>query len=277
MNWKWMAPTALILSLSFVAAAQQTCDGEKPILHDDGRYAFNTESWVRAVAGVHHYGRCIDVVPPTEKLLNTWVDVLPSNSIARIGRPTKGGSDYVTRDTVDASTTLYYGNSDDETDASFLAHSRELNRRAETGDPADRSAIAEMLERLGRLSLRSFHQVSFLIEREDADSLTDLDLTFVSHKEGGSHRYVINYTLDMQSPDYSDRKLLIEFPGASLSGALFESTGLEAVTLQEGSDEITFNHDQASDSDFIRSLMRILNEDGDVLTELPVTYMLPVQ
>ena len=72
---------SLLIAVMFmspnVSISHETCAGQKPVLHDDGTYSFNTESWRRAGHGVHHYGRCIEVVEPTAKLLNTWVDVLP--------------------------------------------------------------------------------------------------------------------------------------------------------------------------------------------------------
>lgn len=266
-----------IMSLPCATLAQETCEGDKPIVHDDGTYRFSTQSWVRQGNGVHQYGRCIEVRDPTKKLRNTWEGVLAKNSIAKDNRPTIGIMHFLTRNTVDATARLFYGNSDSEIDASYLAHSHELELGDESGDPVDRSRISELLERLGVLILESFHQVTFLMVDGDRSSEAELDFRFNSQREGQSHLYTVSYDLDILSDDYSSQPLYARFSDELLTTALAKSTGVDRFNVREGSKHLQFQHNLAVQSDFVLKVAEIVDADGNVLTELPIVYLLPVQ
>src|SRR5689334_9749675 len=158
-------PILLVLVVLNSAARADWCEGRDPIEHDDGRYRFTSESWVRNRDGAVFYGRCIKVLPPTTKLRNDWIGVLPPG-IAREDRPTKGGRSFPDDRTEDRSADLYYGNADDNLLSTYLAHHDEPSNIADSESPNSSvwQTIKDTITKFGELRLESVFSSSFYVD-----------------------------------------------------------------------------------------------------------------
>ena len=253
---------------------EDECLGVDPIPYYDGRYSFNRESWRRFRANRHYYGRCIEVTPPTEELKNTWDGVLPPGSIARVGRPTIAGQEFTEEMTRDAVADLYYGNSDDKFAASYLAHEFEL-AAASNMDSSTPSLIGEVgraLNAFGQLVTESIFQTSFLIDSSNDESIADLNLHFRSTIEGSSTQYLVSYALDVQSEEYRNRTLALRFGDPFLSDLVLASSDSERFELELGGADFEFNWLDTVNPGFARSSADVVDEDGQVLVRLSISY-----
>lgn len=259
-----------------VTEVQDVCEGELSVPHDDGTYSFMTESWRRTRANAQYYGRCIEVVPPTRKLANSWINVLPKNSIARTGRPTIDGDEFPDVDTVTASARLYYGNSDDMIDATYLAHASEISTAATGETPSFLDQIKDALERTGIFEIFSFKQTSFLIVPDDEESIADLTLSLRSAIEGSSLTYVAEYNLSIENPDYAGADLDLSFASSRVTDALSGTTDFRTIKLTPGVNAVTFRRGDVEAAGFVRTQIDVLRSGEAVLLSMPANVLVAV-
>lgn len=271
--------SAVFIELASVAHAQSVtevqsaCKGDLVVPHDDGTYSFTTESWRRARANAQYYGRCVEVAPPTQKLLNSWMGVLPENSIARTGRPTIDGDEFLDIDTVNASAPLYYGNSDAMIDVAYLAHASEITASQSVEAPSLFDRIKDVLDQSGTVDILSFKQTSFLIEAKDDSSIADLTLSLRSTVEGTSLNYTTEYSLAIDSPDYADADLSLSFVSAGVTDALVGSTDFKVIKLRPGVNEVTFGQVGVQSTGFLRTQIKIFRSNETLLMSMPANVL----
>lgn len=270
--WLALLPAVPTFAQS-VTDVQTTCEGELSVPHDDGTYSFTTESWRRSVANAQYYGRCIEVVPPTVKLLNSWIGVLPEKSIARVGRPTIDGDEYPDIDTVTASSPLYYGNSDAMIKATYLAHASEVAVAPGPETPGFFDQIKDIVGKSGIFELKSFKQVSFLITPDDEDSIADLTLLMRSTVEGSSLTYVAEYNLVIDSPDYANTNLSLSFASTRVTDALRGATDFQTIKLTPGVNAVRFGRNDVVSAGLLRTQIDVLRSGEAVVLSMPANML----
>lgn len=250
------------------------CEGRSPAIHNDGTYHFNTQSWRRARANMQYYGRCVQVLPPTTEMLNTWVGVLFENAIARENVPTINGDDFIDIDSIDAVAPLYYGNSDDMINAGFLAHRSETVPRSAPIEPSFVDRIREILIRDGRVEVESFKQLSFLIEPKDGTSLATLIFRFRSVLDSDGLRYTAGYSLEVGNANYSGTDLSISFSQDNLAEALRRRTDFPRLRLVPGTAEVTFSTNQNATVGMMRTNANVVSSGERVITKMPMSFLM---
>ncbi|RWE46325.1 MAG: hypothetical protein EOS79_12165 [Mesorhizobium sp.] len=266
---------ALIALLTFSAPAltEDWCVGKDAVPFDDGHYHFSYESWVRARANAFMYGRCIKVLDPTAKLRNRWEGVLPL-SIATKDRPTVGGQDFVDDATESGSAKLHYGNSDDSLDAAYFRHKGEPSENRET---TYRDKISAAVKSAGSFVLESIYSFSIPLVSGDDNSVANVDLLFRSSFDGKNFAYSLSYTKQAMMPQYAETRLSVEFKGEEISR--LEKAANTQWLLSKGKDDLHFqapatNGDKA---DFVDHEMTLLDQNGQPVATLPISYLLPAE
>ncbi|TPM32896.1 hypothetical protein [Mesorhizobium sp. B2-3-4] len=249
--------------------------GRDAVPVDDGTYHFSYESWIRARANAFMYGRCIQVMAPTEKLRNHWEGVLPE-AIARKGRPTTGGQDFIDKVNVHASAPLHYGNSDAKKDATYFAHKDEL-AKSEKRDSSFRQKIEETTKSTGRFLLESLYSFSAQLVAKDDDSLMDIDASFYSNFDGKIFKYELDYVMNSPSQKYGDTTLSVRFDGQELSR--LNAISEKRWTMKPGEGQLSFTAAATAENqaDFVDHTISLIDQDGRSIATLPVSYMLPTE
>lgn len=275
---KAFLPSLLLLVFaSGPSLAEDWCVGKDAVPVDDGAYHFSYESWIRARANAFMYGRCIQVLAPTEKLRNHWEGVLPE-AIARKDRPTTGGQDFIDKVNVQASAPLHYGNSDDKRDAVYFAHKDEPSLvKPEKKDSSFRQKIEDATKQTGQFLLESLYSFSTQLVAADDDSLMDIDASFYSKFDGKTFTYELDYTMNSPSQKYGDATLSVRFDGEGL-GRL-NTISEKRWTMKQGEGRLSFTAAATADNqaDFVDHSISLVDQDGRSVATLPVSYLLPTE
>lgn len=267
----------LLLTSSIPALADEWCVGKDPVPHDDGRYHFTYESWVRARANAFMYGRCIKVLDPTAKLRNFWEGVLPEG-IATKERPTTGGQSYIDDVSENGVAKLHYGNSDDSFDASYIRHKSQPNGvTPEKRDATFREKIESAIKSTGSFVLESVYSFSAPLVAGNDESVADIDVLFRSVFDGKTFTYSLSYSKQALSPQYAETGLSVQFKGEEI--ARLEKLADTQWSLSRGQDELSFQAPApvADQADFVDHEMALIDHEGRTIATLPISYMLPAE
>lgn len=259
------------------SATQGTCPGQNTIPHDDGHYHFSRESWTEPRAnGIVFYGRCVQGLPPTEKVRNHWIGVLPK-AIARPDRPTIGGNEFIGNNSITRQSPLRYGNSDGVIpEATFIAHEEEtIGRPAiENKNGIDKDHLEQLL-REGKVILNNNFSFSIEVLDKIESSLSDVDLSFSSEFDGEQLRYYGSYSFKPISSEFDGTQIYIEF-GDSLTKIFEESTGQSRIVVQPGEESFVSEIGVIDNEiDFAVHFFKIVDKDNQELATVPVNYLLP--
>lgn len=266
-----------LLTCSIPAMADDWCVGKDPVQHDDGRYHFTYESWVRARANAFMYGRCIKVLDPTVKLRNFWEGVLPEG-IATKERPTTNGQDYIDEVSENGIAKLHYGNSDDSFDASYIRHKSQSDGVApEKRDATFRDKIESVIKSTGSFVLESVYSFSAPLVAGNDDSVADIDVLFRSVFDGKTFTYSLTYSKQAVSPRYAEIGLSVQFKGEEI--ARLQKLADTQWSLSRGKDELSFQAPApvADHADFVDYKMTLIDREGRTIATLPISYMLPAE
>ncbi|QPC91255.1 hypothetical protein [Mesorhizobium sp. INR15] len=271
----FLSSLLLLLLACAPSLADDWCIGKDAVPADDGTYRFSYQSWIRARANAFMYGRCIEVLDPTEKLRNHWEGVLPE-AIARKGRPTVGGQGFVDKVNENRTATLHYGNSDSKIDAAYFAHKGEPSRAAsEAKDPSFRKTIEDAIKETGGFLLESIYSFSTQLVASDDESTLDIDASFSSKFDGTTFNYVLDYTLNAPSPKYAETTLTVRFDGEALDQLNRISEKRWIMAPGKGQLSFTAAATAANQADFVDYDISLVDQDGRSIATLPISYLLP--
>lgn len=270
----------LLLLFATPSLSDEWCVGRDAVPHDDGRYRFSYESWVRFRHNAFMYGRCVKVLAPTEKLLNHWEGVLP-RSIAQKGRPTTGGRSFVEKISQSHSATLHYGNSDDMLETTFIGHQLEPNpgQKQESRDESFREKITKIVDEVGKFVLESSYSFSLNLVEGNEASIADIDFKFVSTFDGNEFQYAVDYSMKPASSDFSNVQLTVQFDGSELAKMHDKDAKERTWMVASGRGEHAFAAaaNETKEADFVDHQLTLTDAAGRSVAVLPVSYLLPAR